>query len=39
MLASRESEVGKSGERGRQVGKVKSVTQGSEVGKSGLRSR
>ena len=35
MLACRESEVGKSGERCWQVGKVKSVSQGSDVGKSG----
>ena len=35
MLASRESDVGKSGELCWQVGKVKSVSQGSEVGKSG----
>ena len=34
MLAIRESEVGKSGERCWQVGKVKSVSQGSDVGKS-----
>ena len=35
MLASRESEVGKSGLSGWQVGKVMSVSQGSDVGKSG----
>ena len=34
MLASRESEIGKSGDRCWQVGKMKSVSQGSrQVGK------
>ena len=35
MLASRESEVVKSAEWCWQVGKVKSVSQGTDVGKSG----
>ena len=35
MLVSRESEVGKSGSDCLQVGKMKSVSQGSDVGKSG----
>ena len=35
MLASRESEVGKSRDWCWQVGKVMSVSQGSDVGKSG----
>ena len=33
MLASRENEVGKSGEWCWQVGKVKSLSQGNDVGK------
>ena len=35
MLASRENEVSKSGELCWQVGKVKSVSRGSDTGKSG----